>query len=942
MRAAAEGEPAAVAEAETGPARIAVLLLFAAPFVLFWKGAIGRVLLAPSDALLYFFPVRVLTARLLRSGVLPLWNPFIFSGVPYLGEIQTAVLYPFNVLFLVLPPLWAMNLQMITTYSIAALGMYAYTRAVGCSVLGASVGALAFAFNGFTMGHFAHTGVIQGAAWLPVLLYCLERLRGSLRWRFVAGGAAAVAVSVFAGHPQMPFNLLFIGALYGIYFALVGGAPVGRWRYLAVTATTLGAGVLLSAVQLVPTAELGALSVRADLSFQEFSLFSLPLSQIPMLLAPFLFGGVGGARYWGVGGIFHELLGYLGLVPLTLVLAAAPLLRRDRWAWFWVGLATFAFLMALGPATPLSWAMYHVPVYNLFRGAGRHFLPFDLAVAALAAWGLTHLGRVDRRWVIAAALLVGGAVLLVVAMAACCGERIWAGLVAVTTPGGFGNPALADAFVFLSPALALPAGMAVLSAVAVIALARQPSAPRAVFLVAVHALDLMVFASLVPHTAPSPEQATAVPDFLRYLTGTDPGPAGYRLGLAYAGAHQPARYDFALSNVPIINGYEPLELARYSRLTGMTYYGVIGDSLIVTRPGVLDVLNARYLAVVYPGRVASAAPEFARQPIDLELRAGERLDFVLPSDCPATALAVVSGVRGGAVPDGTAVARLQAFGQDGEAIERVMLMGRHTAGWEGAADRAAPPLPVFEREDLGSAAGTTYLARFDWQPPLAVRRVSIEALAPGAALRLTRVALYDAVAGASCPLTALHTLRSASERWERVYGDATLDLLRNRKSLPRAWLVPQALALEPEDIVLAIQFGRLPDGRAFDPRAVALIDGASGFDVGRLDAAAAVEVTTYEPNAIELRSRSSTPAFLVLSEIFYPGWEAEIDGAGAPTVRTDYVLRGLALPAGEHRIRFVYRPRSVAVGTGISAAVLLALLASGTVRLRRHGAAPGG
>ena len=195
MRAGVQREPAAVAGAERGPARIAVLALCLAPFLLFWKGTLGFALLAPSDALLYFFPIRVLTARFLRAGILPLWNPFIFSGVPYLGEIQTAVLYPFNILFLVLSPLWAMNLQVITTYSIAAVGMYAYARAAGCSVLGACLGGLTFAFNGFTMGHFAHTGVIEGAAWLPALLYCLECLRRALRWRYVAGGAAAVAVA---------------------------------------------------------------------------------------------------------------------------------------------------------------------------------------------------------------------------------------------------------------------------------------------------------------------------------------------------------------------------------------------------------------------------------------------------------------------------------------------------------------------------------------------------------------------------------------------------------------------------------------------------------------------------------------------------------------------------------------------------------------------------
>jgi hypothetical protein len=127
-------------------------------------------------------------------------------------------------------------------------------------------------------------------------------------------------------------------------------------------------------------------------------------------------------------------------------------------------------------------------------------------------------------------------------------------LVAITTPGGFGNPALADAFVFLRPALALPAAMAVLSAVAVIALALQPSAPRAVFLVAVHALDVMVFASLSGHKLHCPK-GVGVPDFIAYL----PAPIPARRG-AGSGSRMPgtSRRATTSRSTPIINGYDPL------------------------------------------------------------------------------------------------------------------------------------------------------------------------------------------------------------------------------------------------------------------------------------------------------------------------------------------------------------------------------------------------
>jgi len=262
-------------------------------------------------------------------------------------------------------------------------------------------------------------------------------------------------------------------------------------------------------------------------------------------------------------------------------------------------------------------------------------------------------------------------------------------------------------------------------------------------------------------------------------------------------------------------------------------------------------------------------------------------------------------------------------------------MGRDTARWEGPAERdghGGPP--IYQREDVDGTVGTTYLRQLNFDHRLAVRRLTVEALAPAGALRLSRLSLIDATSGASCPLTTLHTLQRWPERWERIYGNGAVDLLRNRGSLPRAWLVPRGVAMSAEEALAAVQAGELPDRQPFDPRTTALVEDIPAFDTGPLDPGATVRVTEYTPNRIELQSRAQTPAFLVLSEMYYPGWDAEIDGQPAPIVRTDYVLRGVALPAGAHHIRFVYRPRSVAVGMTISLCIAGVLAAGGLVRAR--------
>ena len=83
-----------------------------------------------------------------------------------------------------------------------------------------------------------------------------------------------------------------------------------------------------------------------------------------------------------------------------------------------------------------------------------------------------------------------------------------------------------------------------------------------------------------------------------------------------------------------------------------------------------------------------------------------------------------------------------------------------------------------------------------------------------------------------------------------------------------------------------------------------------------------VEWRRREPEHLALHVAVDSPCVLVLSELDYPGWRAAVDGASAPILRTDGILRGLALPSGEHEVAFDYRPVSVSVGAVISVLTL--------------------
>jgi hypothetical protein len=135
------------------------------------------------------------------------------------------------------------------------------------------------------------------------------------------------------------------------------------------------------------------------------------------------------------------------------------------------------------------------------------------------------------------------------------------------------------------------------------------------------------------------------------------------------------------------------------------------------------------------------------------------------------------------------------------------------------------------------------------------------------------------------------------------------------------------VALPAGQVLQALLSGRLPDGRPFDPYATALVEGRAAPACHPPDPNAKVTLTRLRPDRVELRTRSARGAVLVLADAWYPGWRVRVDGRPAALLRADYLLRGVAVPAGEHHVEFVFRPASFYAGLGVSLAALLLTLA---------------
>ena len=161
-------------------------------------------------------------------------------------------------------------------------------------------------------------------------------------------------------------------------------------------------------------------------------------------------------------------------------------------------------------------------------------------------------------------------------------------------------------------------------------------------------------------------------------------------------------------------------------------------------------------------------------------------------------------------------------------------------------------------------------------------------------------------------------------------GDPKLNVYENRGALPRAFFVSQAQPVADHEAAwTAIH------ADSFDPAVVAVVEGAAAT-AGRGEVLAVRAL----PNGLALTVSADAPAFLVISQVWYPGWQVSVDGQarGAP-LRTDYLFQGVAVPAGSHEVTVRFAPWTWRLGwimAGIASAALLAG-AAWTVTRRKAG-----
>jgi hypothetical protein len=495
---------------------ISVAVLALIGLVFFWRIVFAGEILTGGDVLAAAAIFEDYAHEQMAAGHLPLWNPYIFSGMPFFDSMSwSAFVYPnFWIKFVLekipgvqLPRLFFLFLH----YELAALGMFFYLRSRKVGHFGAAIAGAAFMLSPHIVGlaTIGHGGKVLATAYLPLVIMAAHRLleTGERRWVAVLGLVGGL--QFLARHVQVSYYTWLAVVVLAAYCLVVmkrEGAPAGR---LAVRGGALVGGVvlaaLLAAVLLIPLQAYSGFSTRAaeagGMGFENATMWSMNPKELMTLLVP-SFYGLANETYWGTMP-FQQVSHYVGYAVLCL--AALSLLKRRGSVTFLLILTAVGVVMAFGRHIgPIYRLIYTVlPGFSRFRVPAMALLLVQFALAALAGFGAsivlgeTPVARVKwKRW--APALAGVGILVGLIVVAARSGLATAAGASLMTKHAGVSAAALRGVGIRAAAMAANDAWLLMIVAAvtgAVVFLAgtrRIPRVAAAVLLIAVVVADVSV------------------------------------------------------------------------------------------------------------------------------------------------------------------------------------------------------------------------------------------------------------------------------------------------------------------------------------------------------------------------------------------------------------------------------------------------------------------
>ncbi len=551
------------------PLWIVTLIFLATTFIFFHSQLAGDTFFW-DDIVEQYYPWQSFAARHLSDFSLPFWNPYSFSGMPFIADIQVGFFYPPNWLLSIFTddsglPFRALELIIILHFWLAQITMYLLARQWRISAGGAIIAAITFAFSGSMACHAFHPMIVYQLAWLPLIVRHMHRALTELRWQNAIYAGLLLGMTMLAGHPQTTLYILVFLVLMTLWYGLaalrsgdLAAKALGRFLGLASLAAFIGIGIF--AVQLLQSRELAGLSERAEIDYETAAQGSLDYSQLFTAVIPKLFGASSASpaqeevQFHLQGGDYYyywETAFYFGIGALLLGIIAVRTERRSRSGGFLLFVSAFGLLFALGSNGPLFPVLFHMPYFGQFRFPSRILFFLSFAFALLGGMGFDAVMKRGRE-LMKTTLISGGALALVAGSAA-----IGLLLIIVSTP---------DQFFGLIQAYGLRALLFALFLTGLLWFGMRANAKYnlliAFAVAAIAFIDLYGTYAEFNRSRESPDEAFDLAPPKKAAFQIQPPDSLFRVKMRHGGILEMKRNQGLLDNIMLFEGYNPLLLQR--------------------------------------------------------------------------------------------------------------------------------------------------------------------------------------------------------------------------------------------------------------------------------------------------------------------------------------------------------------------------------------------
>ncbi len=920
---------------------IALGALLALVLAFFWKLAFTNLIIARGDIFYYFYPYRDFAMQTVREGRVALWNPYLFMGAPFMANSQAGFFYPFNLLMSWLETTRAINWTIVLHIFIAASGAYVFARSarsVRLSIAAALLAAISFGLGGYLGTQIEHVNQLQGLAWIGWMFLAYDfvvrsnsefGIRNS-KWIPLA---VLIAVQLLAGHTQSVFiTLVGLGfyALWQIIESAFATRPRG-WRvyvlrfthYLLPLLLAALVAIALSAIQLLPTLELTRNSARSG---------GLPTNlAVSFSLDPRLLGRALLPDYEGALPAGGEFTAFFSVAALMLLTIGVTTLRRATSPVRAVALvALVGLLFAVGGYNPLYYVLLKIPGFDLFRAPARWIVLFVFAGSLLAGVGLDALREHRVTWrsllpalaVIAASLgLVWISAGLTPAGASGLLDRpatqpllLWLGALLATLALTFCALRFTHYSLLITFCLLLLASCELFLATRQLTYHSRATAPDALLSLRPPTTYLMQ----AGQGARPPDRFLSISDIF-----FDPGDTTELRSIFDDQLSEDAFYDLIVATkmkeilapnlplyyrLPAVDGYDGgvLPLKNY-----LAFQKLFLDPALIQTDGRLreqltsipaarwlDLMNARYIIT---DKVGDQWYDGVLHDLrfTVPLTAGATISATQLPPLKADALsAVYSDPRG----DG-ALAQIEIAFEDGSS-QQLSLIDRPIETQEG---RSA--------------------VRLVWGE---LRHVKSLRMTGVAGLTLHGLALVNSENG------AFQSFVIAPQGQFELVHSGDVKIYENSTVLPRAFFVSDVLFVANDDEALPVM-----QAQTFNPAKVVVIEDRENEGMRERENSPSISpslipsIISDLPEQVVIDVATLSDSYLVLTDAYYPGWVATVDGQPAHIERADLLFRAVQVPAGRHRVEFWYQPQSFSVGVAISIGTVVVLVVAWFIARRR-------